>query len=189
MSEASSGQVTELLLDWGGGNRKALDQLIPLVYTELQRLARSYMRRENPGHTLQTGALVNQAYLKLVDQKRVKLQNRAHFFGVSAQLMRRILVDHARRKRADKRGGGQDKLAFDEAIGSVAQSEIDLPALDDALKELEQLNSRQSRVVELKYFVGLSIEEIADMLEVSEATISREWSSAKAWLGRELSRG
>lgn len=179
-------EVTQLLIDWSEGNREARDELMPVVYNELRRLAKSYMRRERPEHTLQTTALVNEAYLKLVDQKRVRWQNRAHFFGIAAQLMRRILVDHARKARAEKRGGGEAKVPYVEGIGLPEEKRVDLVALEEALEGLERLDERQARIVELKYFMGMKIEEIAEVVGISPATVKREWSTAKMWLQREI---
>lgn len=180
--------VTQLLVAWNQGNPAALDQLLPVVYDELRRLARSYLRRERPDHTLQATALVHEAYLRLIDQNQVTWQNRAHFFGIAAQMMRRILVNHALAKKTEKRGGLQHKLPLDEAVSFAAQREVDLVALDDALKTLESLDPQQSRIVELRFFAGLSIEETAEVLNISPATIKRDWSTAKIWLRREISR-
>ncbi len=181
--------VTQLLQDWRNGNRDALNQLLPIVFEELHRLAISYMRRERAGHTLQATALVNEAYLRLMDQTRANWQNRAQFFGVAAQLMRRILTDHARTQRAVKRGGGDEKLELNEAI-EVSDGKIDpdIIALDDALNTLAQFDPRQSRIVELRYFGGLDIAEVAEVLEISPTTVKREWSSAKAWLFNQLKK-
>ncbi len=182
--------VTRLLLDWSqAGNRAALDALTPLVYDELRRLAGAYLRRERHDHTLQSTALVHEAYLKLIDQRNVHWQNRAHFFGVAAQMIRRILVDHARGHQAVKRGSGAAQLSLDEALGVPGQQrDVNLVALDDALGELEKLDPQQSRVIELRYFAGLSIEETAEVMSISPATVKREWSTARAWLFRELNR-
>jgi RNA polymerase sigma factor (TIGR02999 family) len=182
MTKPEPERVTQLLLAWSGGAREALDELTPLVYDELRRLAGAYLRRERRGHTLQTSALVHEAFLRMIDQ-RVAWQNRAHFFGIAAQLMRRILVDHARSRDASKRGGGETHLALDEAEAQDA----DVIALDDALNSLAAFDPRQSRIVELRYFGGLTIEETAEALGVSHATVEREWSLARAWLRRELS--
>ena len=187
MPAPSPQEVTQLLLAWGQGDRSALDQLTPLVYDELRRLARRYMRRESPGHTLQTTALVNEAYLRLVDQRNVKWQNRAHFFGVSAQLMRRILVDFARARHNLKRGGKARQVSLDEALVVSEEREPDLVALDDALSALAEIDPRQSQVVELRFFGGLSVEETAEVLRVSTDTVMRDWKVAKLWLLRELS--
>jgi len=179
--------VTQLLLDWRNGDQAALDQLMPLVYDELHRLAQAYLRRERQGHTLQTSALVNEAYLRLVDQQ-TPWQNRAHFFGIAAQLMRRILVDHARAHQYAKRGGDQQRVSL-EAAADVANAEDgDLVALDDALLSLAAIDPKQSRIIELRFFGGLTIEETAEVLGISHATVEREWSLARAWLRRELSR-
>lgn len=188
MMQASGRDVTRLLIEWGEGSEEALGELITVVHRELHRLAREHMRRERVGHTLQPTALVNEAYIRLVDQKRAKWENRAQFFGVAAQMMRRILVDHARKRRAARRGGGVEPLPFDESIATPRGPAVNLTALDDALRQLESIDPRQSRVVELKYFAGLSIEEIARVLDISPATVAREWTTAKAWLGRELGK-
>lgn len=182
--------VTRLLLDWSQeGNREALDALTPLVYDELRRLAGAYLRRERHDHTLQSTALVHEAYLKLIDQRSIRWQNRAHFFGVAAQMIRRILVDHARGHQAAKRGAGAAALSLDEALGVPGiQKDVNLVALDDALAQLEKLDPQQSRVIELRYFAGLSIEETAEVMSISPATVKREWSTARAWLFRELNR-
>lgn len=175
-------EVTGLLLDWSNGNKEALDKLTPLVYEELRRLARHYMRQENPGHTLQTTALVNEAYLKLVDQKNVHWRDRAHFFAVSAQIMRHILIDYARRRHYAKRGGSAQRIPLDEVAVMSAERAADLLALDEALNELSDTYPRKSKVVELRYFGGLTIEETAEVLKVAPITVRREWNSAKAWL-------
>ena len=180
--------VSRLLVDWGNGNHAALDELIPLVHDELRRLAGRYMRREGQGHTLQTSALVNEAYLRLVDQKSVKWQNRAHFFGVAAQLMRRILVDHARSRLRAKRGGGIQMVSLPEQLG-VANEVEEVIALDDALKNLAEMDPRKSQIVEMKFFGGLSTEEVAEVLKVTTRTVEREWRKAKAWLHRAISKG
>ena len=184
----SDEEITQLLIDWGKGDQAALERLMPLVYSELRRLASNYLRRERVGHTLQPTALVNEAYLKLIDQKNAKWQNRAQFFGISAQLMRRILVDHARQRQAVKRGGSdQQRLSITSAQADVIhQPEIDLLALNEALDELAQMDPQQSRIVELKFFGGLSIDETAEVLGISHATIERDWKSARAWLRRQL---
>jgi RNA polymerase sigma factor (TIGR02999 family) len=181
-------EVTNLLLDWNNGQPEALEQLMPLVYDELRRIAGRYLRKERHDHTLQTTALVHEAYIRLIDQQQANWQNRAQFFGVAAQMMRRILVDHARGHTADKRGGGVAKLSLDEAIEIAEQREVDLIALDDALTTLAQLDEQQCRVVELRFFGGLTVAEVAEVLKLSPATIKREWSMAKAWLHRELSK-
>ena len=179
-------EITQLLLAWSNGEQAALERLIPLVHDELHRLARRCMRRERPGHTLQTTALVNEAYLRLIDSSRVHWQNRAHFFAVSAGLMRRILVDFARSRHNLKRGGKVRLLLLDEALVVSQERSRDLVALDDALSTLAKLDLRQSQVVELRFFGGLSIDETAEVLKVSAGTVRRDWSLAKAWLYREL---
>src|SRR4029079_3803164 len=179
--------VTQLLIDWSRGDQAALDKLMPLVYSELRRLATNYLRRERQGHTLQPTALVNEAYLKLIDQRNAKWQNRAQFFGISAQLMRRILVDHARQHQAAKRGGSdQQRLSITSAEGLMKQSEVDLLALNEALEELTIMDPQQAQIVELKFFGGLSIEETAEVLGISHATVERDWKIARAWLRRRL---
>jgi RNA polymerase sigma factor (TIGR02999 family) len=180
--------VTQLLQDWSSGNKAALDSLTPVVYDELRRLANVYLRRERQDHTLQATALVHEAYMKLVDQRQVRWQNRAHFFGIAAQMIRRILVDHARGVRAAKRGGGAVALSIDEALGVSEKRDFELEALDDALETLSKVDPQQARVVELRFFTGLSIEETAEVLGISESTVKRDWISAKAWLFRQLSR-
>jgi RNA polymerase sigma factor (TIGR02999 family) len=180
--------VTALLVSWGAGDESALSQLIPLVHGELRRLARRLMRGERDGHTLQTTALVNEAYMRLVDLSRVRWQDRAHFFAISARLMRRILVDHARSRKYIKRGGGTRQIVFDEALVLPHERAADLVALDDALEALAAVDPRKSQVVELRYFGGLSVEETAESLGVSGETVMRDWRLAKAWLLRELSR-
>jgi RNA polymerase sigma factor (TIGR02999 family) len=182
-------EITTLLVASSAGDRQAMDQLMPLVYDELRRLAQSYLRSERPGHTLQGTALVHEAYLRLIDQKQVKWQNRAHFFALASQMIRRILVDHARGHKAAKRGSGAPKLSLDEAIGVPAKTDVDLIALDDALNALAKLDPGQSRIVELRFFGGLSIEETAEVVGLSTATVNREWSAARAWLFRQMSRG
>ena len=189
MSKELPAEVTQLLRAWGEGDREALDRLIPLVHAELHRLAHNYMRREQGGHTLQTSALVNEAYLRLVDIKGVGWQDRAHFFAVSAQIMRRILVDFARSRQNLKRGGGAQRVSLDEALVVSPERGADLLALDEALERLAGLNARQSQVVELRYFGGLSEDEVAEVLKVSPRTVRSDWSLARAWLYRELGRG
>ncbi len=188
MEKSSPTDVTQLLLDWNAGDQSALDRLMPLVYEELRRMAARQLRRERPEHTLQPTALVHEAWLRLVQTNRLTWQNRAHFLGVAAELMRRVLVDHARRRSAEMRGGGETRLSLDEALGVSAQKEINLLALDDALTGLAALDPRQSRIVELKYFGGLAIEEIAEVVGISPATVKRDWQWARAWLQREISR-
>ena len=179
-------EVTQLLIAWNNGDQAALDLLMPLVNRELHRLAHHYMRRENAGHTLQTSALVNEAYLKLIDQKHVHWKNRAHFFALSAQLMRRILVDHARGRQYAKRGGGGQRISFDEALAVSPERGDDLVALDEVLSKLAAIDPRKSKVVELRFFGGLSVEETAEALQISAVTVMREWSMAKAWLYNSL---
>lgn len=179
--------ITELLIAWGDGDQAALDALLPVVYEELRHMAGAHLAHERPGHSLRATALVHEAYLKLVDQTRVKWQNRAHFFAVAARLMRRIVVDHARAHRALKRGGGT-VLSLDEAADLGAERDAEMLALDQCLERLSAIDPRQGRIVELRYFGGLSVEETAEALELSPATIKREWSMAKAWLHKELSR-
>ncbi|HEX4952659.1 MAG TPA: sigma-70 family RNA polymerase sigma factor [Thermoanaerobaculia bacterium] len=185
-SDATPGSVTGLLLAWSQGDRAALDRLVPLVERELQLLAHRYLRRERPGHTLQTTALVNEAYLRLVDQREVRWQSRAHFFGIAAQMMRRILIDHARKIAYVKRGGGARKVSLDEACMLAEDRAAELVALDDALTALAQVDERKSRVVELRYFGGLSVDEAAEVLGVHPDTVTREWRRAKTFLRREL---
>ena len=180
--------VSDLLARWGAGDDGALRDLVPLVYPELRRLAHRYMRSERPDHTLQTTALVHEAYMRLNKQKRVQFQNRAHLLAISAQLMRQILVDHARSHRASKRGGDVYKLALDEAEEQLQVREVDVVALDDALNSLATMDQQQSRVVELKFFGGLSIEDTAEVLGISVSTVKRDWITARAWLYRELNR-
>lgn len=181
----STEQVTELLIDWNNGNPAALDQLMPMVYDELHRIARRHLRREAPGHTLQTSALVNEAYMRLIDQT-VTWRNRAHFFGIAAEMMRRILVDHARAHLYEKRGGGAQQVSLAEAADLVKHS-ADLIALDEALVSLAGIDPQQSKVVELKFFAGMTIEEISEVMGISTATVEREWRFARAWLSGELS--
>jgi RNA polymerase sigma factor (TIGR02999 family) len=179
-------EVTQLLQQWGEGRQEALDQLLPRIYDELRKLAGSYLRRERRDHTLQPTALVHEAFLKLVDQRAVQWQNRAHFFGIAAQAMRRILVDHARAHDADKRGAGERKISLDDADVAGAMPDIDVLALDEALTRLAALDPQQSRVVELRFFGGLTMEETAEVMGTSPATVGREWTMAKAWLYAEL---
>jgi len=188
MTTPSPNEVTQLLLAWSQGDRSALDRLIPLVYEELRRLAHRYMGQERTGHTLQTTALVNEAYLRLIDASQVQWQNRAHFFAVSAQLMRRILVDFARARRNLKRGGGAQQVSLGEALLAPLEPDADLVALDEALTALAAIDQRQAQAVELRFFGGLSVEETAEVLKVSPETVHRDWRVAKAWLLRELSQ-
>jgi RNA polymerase sigma factor (TIGR02999 family) len=186
MSAPEAG-VTELLVSWSNGDREALEKLTPLVYGELRRLASAYLRRERPGHTLQSTALVHEAYMRLVDQRSVRWQSRAHFFGIAAQMIRRILVDYARAQKAAKRGAESPKLSLDEALAASEARDLDLVALDDALSDLAKIDPQQSQIVELRFFAGLSIEETAEVLRISTATVKRDWVTAKAWLYREIS--
>jgi len=186
---SSPRDVTRVLIDWTNGHPEVLAQLMPVVYDELRQLARRYLRRERPDHTLQATALVHEAYLRLVNQKDAHWQNRVHFFSIAAEAIRRILVEHARTHAAAKRGGADPKLSLDEALGLPETRAVDLVALDDALTGLAALNPQQSRIVELRFFGGLTIEETAEALGVSPITISREWGLAKAWLYHELRKG
>jgi RNA polymerase sigma factor (TIGR02999 family) len=180
--------VTQLLVEWQQGDAKAIDRLMPLVYAELRAIAARYLGHESPGHTLQSTALVHEAYLRLIDQRRVQWQNRAHFFGIAAQMMRRILVDHARREHRDKRGGDAPRLSLDAAMAAAAPTpDVDVIALDTALTALAEIDTRAAQIVELRFFSGLTIEETAEVLAVSPGTIKRDWTSARAWLYRELS--
>jgi RNA polymerase sigma factor (TIGR02999 family) len=187
--ELSRPDVTELLLQWSQGDKSAEDRLLPLVYDELRRRAASYLRRERPGHTLQATALVHETYLALVNQRRVHWQNRAHFIGLAAQLMRRILVEHARRHHAAKRGGDKLQVTLDDALELSTERDLDLVALDESLTALHALDPQQSRIVELRFFGGLTVDETAAALGVSARTVDREWRMAKAWLKGDLARG
>ena len=186
MQAQTSKEITQLLTAWSEGDQSALDHLAPLIQSELHRLAHHYMRRERPGHLLQTSALVNEAYVRLIDWKNVRWQNRAHFFAVAAQMMRRILVDFARESRNLKRGGGALQVSLTQAASFVMHDNTDLVALDDALSALAQVDPRKVRVVEMRFFAGLSVEEVADVLKVSKETVMRDWRLAKVWLLREL---
>ena len=179
-------EVTQLLVDWGNGNQAALDRLMPLVYTELRQLAHRYMRRERPGHTMQTTALIHEAYLRLVDQNQVRWQHQAHFFGIAARLMRQILIEHARSHTRAKRGGGVGTISLDEAAIVSQARATELLALDDALERLATIDPRKSQVVELRFFGGLSVEEAAIVLNIAPNTVLRDWRMAKAWLRREI---
>jgi RNA polymerase sigma-70 factor (ECF subfamily) len=187
-TEPHAAGVTQLLRAWGEGDRSALDRLTPIVYKELRRLARCYLRGERPGHSVQTTALVNEAYMRLVDYKGMQWQNRAHFFAVSAQLMRRILVEHARRHNL-KRGGGVQHVSLEEAAAVGGGRAADIVALDDAMNALARLDARKAQVVELRFFGGLSVPETAEALKISSVTVMRDWSTAKAWLYREMTSG
>jgi len=186
MAPAERGDLTGLLAAWSDGDASSLDRLIPVVYNELRRMAARYLRRERGDHTLQATALVHEAFLKLVDQRHVRWQNRAHFFAIAAQLMRRILVDHARVHLSGKRGGSVTWVSLDEAIAPVKGKDVDVVALDDALSRLAAFDPEQERLVELRFFGGLTIDEAAEVLGTSPATVKREWTLAKAWLHRAL---
>lgn len=184
----ASNPVTELLVRWRGGDKAALDALMPLVYSELRRIANRYLQAERSDHTLQSTALVHEAYVRLTNQQLPQWQNRAHFFAVAAQLMRQVLVDHARSHRASKRGGEVYKLALDDAEDQQKPIDVDILALDDALKSLTAMDAQQGKVVELKFFGGLSNEDTAEVLGISTSTVKRDWTTARAWLFRELNR-
>jgi RNA polymerase sigma factor (TIGR02999 family) len=186
MQPQSSKQITRLLVAWSEGDESALDQLAPLIHAELHRLAHHYMSRERPGHLLQTSALINEAYIRLIDWKNVRWQNRGHFFAVAAQLMRRILVDFARDRQYLKRGGGTLLVSLSDAASFVVQRGEDFVALDEALTALAEIDPRKVRVVEMRFFAGLSVEEVAELLNVSKETVMRDWRLAKVWLLREL---
>jgi RNA polymerase sigma factor (TIGR02999 family) len=189
MTQSAEPDVTELLSRWGQGDRDAFDALAPSVYGELRRIAVGYLRRERPDHTLQPTALVHEAFLRLVEQRDVDWQSRQHFFGVSAQLMRRILVDYARQRAADKRGGGRNHVTLDEALAAAESNRLDVILIDDALRRLASIDPNHVRLIELRFFGGLTIEEAADVLGYSSGTAKREWRLAKAWLRRELAKG
>ena len=180
--------ITTLLKKWGQGDREALEQLMPLVFEELRRVAAGYFDSESPGHTLQPTALVNEVFLRLVDRRKVSWENRAHFFGFAAQLMRRILVDHARGRKASKRGGGLAVAPLDEALAVAQKRDVDLIALDDALADLARIDPEGSRVVEMRFFAGLTHQEVAEVLGVSEIKVRRQWTAAKLWLFRQLKK-
>jgi RNA polymerase sigma factor (TIGR02999 family) len=188
MNQPSSTDVTQLLLDWNNGSNAALEKLMPAVYKELRKIAARYLRGERSGHTLQPTALVHEAYIKLIDRSQVNWQNRAHFLGTAAQLMRNILVDHARARNAAKRGGGEYKVSLNEAMISSEPPDVDLIALDEALDELSALDPQQGRVIELRFFGGLSIEETAVVLGISPTTVRRDWTTAKLWLRRRMDK-
>ena len=188
-SPHKSKQITEMLQDWSDGNREALEMLLPLVYDELHKQATRFLRRERAGHTLQTTALIYEAYLKLIDQHEVKWQNRAHFFGIAAQAMRRILVDYAKTRHREKRGGADENLPLEEAVFAVsAAPNVDLVELDEVLTRLAKFDERQANIVELRYFGGMSVEETAEVLHISTATVKSDWRTAKAWLHREITK-
>ena len=188
MNATSSKEVSQLLVAWRSGDKAALNELTPLLYNELRRLARHYMRGERIGHTLQATALANEAYIRLIDYREVQWQDRAHFFAVAAQLMRRILIDHARSRNYAKRGGAQQRLSLSKADRFADKPDVDLIALDDALKTLAEMNEQQSGIVELRFFGGLTIEQTAEVLKISHATVERDWAVARAWLRREIQR-
>lgn len=191
MGPASSQQLSEILLHFGKGDRKALEAILPLVYNELRRLAHYHLRQQRPNHTLQTTALVHEAYLRLAQEKSLEVENRAHFLGIAVQLMRWILVDYERKRRAAKRGAGVTRLTLDPSVAAPhpQNQDVDLLALDEALNRLAKLDSQQSQIIELRYFGGLSIEDTSEFLGISPATVKRSWASARAWLLREMSRG
>jgi RNA polymerase sigma-70 factor (ECF subfamily) len=189
MTAPSPNDVTQLLVEWRNGSRSALDRLIPLVEKELRRLARGYMRRERADHTLQTTALINEAYMRLVKQRNVQWENRAHFFAIAAQLMRRVLIDHAKSSRRAKRGGAALRVSFEDVAAPSAERSEELLALDAALEKLAAIDARKGRVVEMRYFGGLTLEEAAEVLEISPNTVMRDWRMARAWLEREISGG
>jgi RNA polymerase sigma-70 factor (ECF subfamily) len=191
VGSAPPSHVSELLLHWGNGDRKALEAILPLVYNELRRLARYHLRRQRPNHTLQTTALVHEAYLRLAREKLPPIENRVHFLGLAAQLMRWILVDYERNRRAAKRGAGATRLTLDPTVAALRshRQDVDLLALDEALDRLAKLDGQQSQIIELRYFAGLSIEDTSEFLGISPATVKRSWSSARAWLLREIGRG
>jgi RNA polymerase sigma factor (TIGR02999 family) len=184
---AESHTVTQMLAEWSdSGDREALDKLMPIVYEELRRQAARYLKHERQGHTLQTTALVHEAYVRLIDQAGVRWQNRAHFYGIAAEMMRRILVDHARKRNAAKRGGDAVKVTLNEEVQPAAEQNLDLIAVDEALNRLAALDQQQARVVELRFFGGLNVEETAEVLGISDRTVKRDWSVARAWIRREL---
>jgi len=189
MTTPTSSEITRLLVAWSDGDEQALERLAPLVQAELRRLAKSHLRKESPSHTLQTTALINEAYLRMIEWKDLKMENRAHFFGLAAQLMRRALVDYARQRHARKRDAGALRVTLDESLNIAYERDIDLIALDDALAGLAKIYPRKSRIVELRFFGGLSVEEVAAALKISPRTVMREWSLAQAWLYRELRPG
>lgn len=190
MTPEPASPVSELLLHWGNGDRKALEAILPLVYNELRRLARYHLQQQRPNHTLQTTALVHEAYLRLAKEKSVQVKDRGHFLGIAAQLMRWILVDYERSRRAAKRGAGATRLTLDTSVVARSQAQdVDLLALDEALNRLAKLDRQQSQIIELRYFAGLSVEDTSEFLGISPATVKRSWASARAWLLREMSRG
>ena len=188
MEHEPASKVSLLLQEWRGGDRKALDTLLPLVYKELRRLAHAHLRNERPDHTLQSAALVNEAYLRLIGLDAPQWESRTHFFAIAARLMREVLVDYARRHRAGKRGGGARKLSLTDATEVSRRQDVDVVALDDALGALAKIDPRQSQVVELRFFAGLSLQEISAALQIAPATVQRDWTAARAWLHREMSK-
>jgi RNA polymerase sigma factor (TIGR02999 family) len=188
VGQNSANEITKLLHCWQGGDRAALDALVPVVYKELRRLAHFELRKERPNHSLQSTALVHEAYFRLVGQDLPQWESRTHFFAIAAQLMRQILVDHARRRHASKRGSGVCMLTLDDAVALPQRKDVDIVAIDDALNTLAEVDPRQSRVVELRFFAGLSLEEISDVMGIATATVQRDWTAARAWLHREISR-
>jgi RNA polymerase sigma factor (TIGR02999 family) len=186
---SSDAEITALLVDWNNGDRSAMERLLPLVEKELHRLAHAYMRREDPNHTLQTTALINETYLRLVDQRKVQWQNRAHFFGIAAQIMRRVLLNYARDQNRQKRGGKVIHVSLSAAEVMPEEKDREIIALNDALNRLEAIDERKARVVELRFFGGLTVEEVAEVLKVSTVTVLRDWAFAKAWLSREIENG
>jgi RNA polymerase sigma factor (TIGR02999 family) len=185
----SNGGVTELLLDWSRGERAALDRLLPLVQDSLHDIARGHLRHERPDHSFEPSALVNELYLRLIDQRQVSWRDRAHFFGVAAQIMRNILVDHARRRNSEKRGGAMQRVTLDGTLVAQEDNRLDVIVLDDALKRLEAIFPQQGRIVELRYFSGMTIDETAEAMRISPATVKREWTLARAWLRRSMTEG
>jgi RNA polymerase sigma factor (TIGR02999 family) len=190
MTPEQGSPASELLLHWGNGDRKALEKILPLVYNELRRLAHYYLQQQRPNHTLQATALVHEAYLRLAEEKSLQAKDRGHFLGIAAQLMRWILVDYERNRRAAKRGAGATRLTLDPSVAARSQgADVDLLALDEALNRLAKMDAQQSQIIELRYFGGLTIEDTSDFLGISPATVKRSWASARAWLLREMSRG
>jgi RNA polymerase sigma factor (TIGR02999 family) len=188
VGQNSANEITKLLHGWQGGDRAALDALVPVVYKELRRLAHFELRKERPNHSLQSTALVHEAYFRLVGQDLPQWESRTHFFAIAAQLMRQILVDHARRRHASKRGSGVCMLTLDDAVALPQRKDVDIVAIDDALNTLAEVDPRQSRIVELRFFAGLSLKEISDVMGIATATVQRDWTAARAWLHREISR-
>lgn len=185
---ASQKFITELLLAWGRGDPAALDTLVPLIYNELRQIAAGYLRNERPNHTLQPTALIHEAYIRLIDTRHIRWENRAHFFGAAAQAMRRILVDHARARDAEKRGGGVSMVTFDEDAAGAAEKDVNLLALDEALHKLMEVDQQKCRIVELRFFGGLSNKETAEVMQLPDTTVASQWRAAKAWLHREITK-